>query len=314
MVRESTLKVSLPKGRICCCRVRVSYNGVRLHSIIKLIGLNIVSDYELVVWDFEIALMKKAYIDLEVEYVEGYAYQMRMLPWRRFYSDNYSKRLEAKKNKDNFGIAYYKLLNNSSYGKLLEKPHNDYFCNIINSLGIIDSEIIHKGVDELSINAKYTYLPVGSCIPAYSRVALISLALKIGYEKVCYFDTDSIFFLYDEESWKVWESVNQEDFLGGWALEEMIDRAQFTAPKRYKTLVDGKLSVKAGGMNFKQFLITNGYDSMDEVPYEEVNITSSNWEVQRSYRCKGGTLIHLQQKKMEVPKKYVDIYKKNMLE
>ena len=176
---------------------------------------------------------------------------------------------------------------------------------------------------EIEINARYTYLPVGSCIPAYSRVALIELALKIGWKKILYFDTDSIFFLWDKKTEAVWNQTNQEDFLGGWAMEEFIDKAQFTAPKRYKTMSEGKLSVKAGGINFKEWLISNGYMSEEEgemkpdmsiVPFDEINIISSKWNVQRAYRVKGGTIIEFQEKEVKIPPKYQEIYERNVEE
>lgn len=305
-------------GRICACRIRISYEAVKLHSIIKLIGLDAIDDFELVVWDFEIPTMKKCYANLEIEYIDGYAYKMKRLPWRKYYSDNYKKRLIAKKNHDDFNILFYKLLNNSSYGKHLEKPHNFTLINTINSFGIIDSIIEEK--QEVEVNAKYTYLPVGSCIPAYSRVDLIETALLFGWEKITYFDTDSIFCLYDEDTEKVWQGLNQEDFLGGWGLEEIIDKAQFTAPKRYKTEVNGVLSVKAGGINFGNWLEDNGYideegkPCMASVPFEEINIISSSWQVQRAFRCKGGTLIQFQEKEMQVPSKYEGIYERNVIE
>ena len=305
-------------GRICACRIRISYDFVRLHSIIKLIGLEAIEDFELVVWDFEIPTMKKCYGNLKIEYIDGYAYKMKRLPWRQYYEDNYRKRLIAKKNNDKFYILFYKLLNNSSYGKHLEKPHNVTLINYINDFGIIDS--IQEPKENIQINAKYTYLPVGSCIPAYSRVDLIETALKFGWEKITYFDTDSIFVLYDEETEKVWQSLNQKDFLGGWGFEELIDKAQFTAPKRYKTESEGVLSVKAGGINFNSWLLENDYTDeegkplMDEVPFDEINIISSTWQVQRAFRCKGGTLIQFQEKEMQVPKKYEEIYERNVLQ
>lgn len=304
-----------PLGRISACRIRISYDAVKLHSIIKLIGLDAISDFELVVWNFEIPTMQKCYVNLKIEYIEGYAYKMKRLKWRKYYADNYKKRLIAKKEKDAFFTLYYKLLNNSSYGKFLEKPHNITLVNTINDLGIIDSIPIPK--EEIEINAKYTYLPVGSCIPAYSRVALIELALLIGWRKIVYFDTDSIFFIWDKQTASVWANVNQEDFLGGWAMEEFIDKAQFTAPKRYKTQTDGVLTVKAGGINFKEWLIQKGYikedgtTDMASVPFDEINIVSSKWQVQRAFRCKGGTLIDFQTKEMTIPKKYTEIYERN---
>lgn len=317
-----------PMDKICCCRIKVSYDDVKLHSVIKLIPFDFVEDYELVVWDFEIPTMMKAYVNLRVEYIDGYAYKFKPLIWRNYYANNYKERLKARARDDKFNVLYYKLLNNSSYGKMLERPHEEMFVNIINEDGIIDSEILTK--ESVSESAKYTYLPVGSCIPAYSRVNLIEKALLFGYEKVLYLDTDSIFVIYDKDTEDVWQNCfNHNDFLGGWAIEEMIDKAQFTAPKRYKTETDGKATIKSAGINFDKFkadkiddLLTSESRIVDDeernemiskyqIPYDEVNIVSSEWKVQRAFRCKGGTLIIFQTKKMDIQKKYETIYKVN---
>lgn len=316
---------------INCCRIRITYDDVRLHSIIQLIGVDMITDREIVVWDFEIPTMKKCYVNLKIEYIDGYCYKAKYAPFRNYVKNNYLDRLVAKKNKDAFGTLYYKLLNNSSYGKFLEKPHNERFKNTINDLGVIDSIVEEKGLDEISINARYTYLPIGSCIPAYSRVQLIETAFLFDWKKICYFDTDSIFVLLDEETERVWSTLNQEDFLGGWGLEEICDKAQFTAPKRYKLEVEGKSTIKAGGINFTQYksekvdslISEQGLDVDSDtrremierysIPYSEVNIVSSSWQVQRAYRVKGGTLIEFQTKEISVPKKYIDIYNKNAL-
>lgn len=320
-----------PLGKMCACRIRITYDDVKLHSIIKLIGQDFVQDLEIVVWDFEIATMKKVYVNLEIEYVDGYAYKFRPLPWRKFYANNYDERLKARIKNDDFNVLYYKLLNNSSYGKLLEKPHNQIFANIINDEGIIDSDILQKDADEIEINAKYTYIPVGSAIPAYSRVCLIETALLFGWEKILYFDTDSIFVILDEQTMNVWETqINKVDYLGGWGLEEIIDRAQFAAPKRYKSLSKGKTSIKAAGINFGQFkkdkvdaILTNeakivSEEEKDEmiekyeIPYDEINIVSSSFRIQRAFRCKGGTLIVFQDKEIGVQTKYEKIYENNV--
>ena len=49
------------------------------------------------------------------------------------------------------------------------------------------------------------------------------------------------------------------------------------------------------------------------IPYDEINIVSSNWKVQRAYRVKGGTIIEFQEKKMDIQKKYLSIYEKNVI-
>ena len=317
------------------CHIKVSYDDVKIHSIIKLIGRDFADDVELYVYDFEIPTMRKCYVNLEIEFIDGYCYKSRFLPWREYVHENYVQRLEAKKNHDAYNTLRFKLLNNAgAYGKFVEKPHTEVFQNIINEDGIIDSNIVPKEFDDVlkQYNAKYTYIPLAS-IPAWSRVELIETALKFGWENVLYFDTDSIFCLYNEETKKVLETqINLNDELGGWAVEEICERAQFTAPKRYKLEVkEGdkvKTTIKAGGINF-DFYKEHSYaeevefymkeyglsrkDACDmiDIPFDEVNIISSEWQVQRAYRVKGGTIIEFQTKRMDVQKKYIEVYNQN---
>ena len=306
-----------PQDSIACLHVKVSYWGVKLHSIIQLINLDMIDNFEIWVWDFELPTMFKCYKGLEIEFIDGYWYKSKLLPWRKFYADCYRKRVKAKQDHDAMNVARYKLLINSSYGKLLEKPHNNIIKNIINADGIIDSVIIDKSDEHIEINAKYTYLPVGSAIPARTRVRLVETALMFGWENIAYFDTDSIFVVINDQTMDIWENkIDHRDFLGGWAIEEICDRAQFTAPKRYKTEVNGKASIKAGGINFDAYIKqreietdTEGY----EVSFDEINIISSTWKVMRAYRCEGGTLIRFQTKQMKVAKKYASVYDSNIM-
>lgn len=314
---------------INCCHIRVSYDDVRIHSIIQLIGNDFIEKRELYVWDFEIPTMQKCYINLEIEYIDGYCYKARFLPWRQFVKNNYDNRLKAKAMGDSYNTLRLKLLNNAgAYGKFVEKPHNFVFENIINEFGIIDSKVNEK--EDLKINAKYTYIPLAT-IPAYGRVCLIETALKFGWENVCYFDTDSIFCIYNEHTKAVWETINQNDELGGWGLEEIATRSQFSASKRYKLELDSpqgkKTIIKAGGINFDYYkehthqeelqhylemgMLKKEALALIDIPFDEINIISSVWKVQRAYRVKGGTIIEFQEKKMDVLKKYLEIYEKN---
>ena len=92
----------------------------------------------------------------------------------------------------------------------------------------------------------------------------------------------------------------------------------------------GEVNIKAGGINFtkhKADIIDKEIEENElnvdfntrreminqyQIPYEEVNIISSEWEVQRAYRVKGGTIIEFQKKEISIPKKYVDIYNRNV--
>ena len=317
------------------CHIKVSYDDVKIHSIIKLIGRDFADDIELYVYDFEIPTMKKCYVNLKIEYIDGYCYKSRFLPWREFVHENYVERLKAKAIHDDYNTLRFKLLNNAgAYGKFVEKPHTEIFQNYINEMGIIDSQIVPKEFEDSlkMFNAKYTYIPLGS-IPAWSRVELIETALKFGWENILYFDTDSIFCLYNDFTKNILETqINLKDELGGWAVEEICERAQFTAPKRYKLEVkDGeqvKTTIKAGGINFDFYKEHTHKEEMEfymqeyglsrkdalamiDIPFDEVNIISSKWQVQRAYRVKGGTIIEFQEKTMDVQKKYIEIYNQN---
>ena len=314
-----------------CCHVLISYYGVKLHSVIQLIGIKYIDDYELTLWDFEIETMKKCYENLEIKYIDYYRYKKKPLPWKKYYAFCYYARLNAKKKHDDFNVLYYKLLMNSSYGKSLEHGHMESYENCLDNEGIITSithqKELKEGQELKEYNAKYTYLPYGSMIPAYSRCDLIELALKLGYEKVVYFDTDSIFFIDDEETRaNMAKYMPTQNFLGGWKVEEILTRAQFTAPKRYKAENDkGDVYIKAGGINFIQYLQQKakeeGLSELEDIKeyvnkyhfnFEEINIISSVWKVQRAFRVRGGTIIEFQDKEISVPKKYIDTYNKNV--
>lgn len=284
------------KNKISCIRIQITYSSVKLHSVISLIGIeSALIPITITVWDFELPIMYKCYRNLKIKVLDCYVYSSRYLPFQPLVAENYKKRLEAKAQEDGFGIIYYKLLNNSFYGKLLEKPHNSIFINTIID-GLVGS--FEELKDEIKINAKYTYIPVGSCIPAYSRCQLLSLALEFGYENVIYFDTDSIFAIATDNVMKVWSKTNQEDFLGGWGLEEISERGQFTSPKRYK-LEGAKTIIHAAGLNTSLF---------DDKKFDDVDIINADYVIKRGYKINGGMLVARQSKTIKVPDKYKYIY------
>ena len=299
------------------CHIMVSYSSVKIHSVIKLIGLPFIEEFELYVWNFEIPTMYKCYEDLKIEYIDYYEYDARPLPFRKYIMDNYRKRLQAKEEGNAFFVLLYKLLNNSAYGKFLERPHNVVFANTIGYDGIITCDVIEK--EELELVAKYTYTPIGSSIPAYSRVYLCETALKFDWKDIVYFDTDSIFVIWNENTERVWNTeINRSNWLGGWGLEEMISKSQFTAPKRYKAIDEstGEAYFKIAGVNLKSKIQEKAKDlnikeEKVRFSFEEVNITCEDYFVQRAYRCKGGTLIKMQKKSVDVQAKYKSIYELN---
>ncbi len=297
---------------MACCHVRISYSFAKLHSIIALIGYECVADAELWLWDFEIATAKLCYEDLEIEYIDYYEYQWSYLPWRQYCLDNYNKRLEAKKNGDAFGVMYYKLLNNSLYGKTLENGHPVTYENVMMGDGRLDS-IEHENPNA-KLGGRYTYVPVGSAIPAYSRCALIRAALKLGWQNVLYMDTDSIFFLWNKETRKRIKLLEINEKMGSFGWEDIDDDGNtkltsglFTAPKRYKLQSnDGTFDVKMAGVsNPKE--APNG----DALDYDHVNMIDGYFTAKTKVRVDGGTLIVEKVKHIEVQEKYMGNLQRN---
>lgn len=290
------------KGKITAVRCRVTYSSVKLHSVIQLIGYDSVYDTEITVWDFELLTMFKCYNNLKVELIDCYMYNSKKPAFSEYFKDNYDKRKIAKAEKDAYHIAYYKLLNNSFYGKLLEHGHNTTFIPNIDKSGFNETlkQVTLETDEDFNINGSFTYIPMGSAVPAHTRCWLIETALLFGYKNILYFDTDSIFMLDNKETRAVLETLPMEDDLYNWGMEENANRAQFACPKRYKLeLENGETEAHVAGFDIKG------------ETYDSLNIIEDERAIKRAYRIKGGTIISTQKKKISVDVKYRLIYDKN---
>lgn len=296
-----------PIGQISCVHIRLSYDAVRLHSQIPLIGKDWGIREELWVWSVELPTIKKCYVNARVEYIDGYAYECARLPWRSFYKENFDKRLEAKREGRSLDVVRFKLLNNSSYGKLLEHAHAVAYQNIIGPNH--EPTSIEHPLDVEVDEGKYAYLPIGSLIPAYTRVRLIETAWLFGWENIVYFDTDSIFMLDTPETRAVLKTINLKDELGGWGIENDIAEAQFSAPKRYKLLEKVNVEGESALVPVYHLAGFNGFADRD---YEQVDIVNAEYEVKGTMKVKGGTLVVLKKKEVSVQSKYAEIYRKNV--
>lgn len=305
--RGSYFKGNWTDGSLCirCLHCLISYDSVILHSVIQLIGLDCVTDYEIYLWDFEIPTMRKCYKNLKIEVIDGYAYKAAKLPWAEWILETFRQKEEAGKQGDMFKRGLCKNQINSCYGKFLERPHEIQFENFIDEDGLIDSKEHPADLDD--DNARFTYCPIGGCIPAYSRVRLIEDALTLSPDGryIVYFDTDSIFFLDNETTRENCKKLDIGDGLGQWGWEADIIKGQFVAPKRYKDEYLTKMGtvsreIKAGGITIPKTMT-----------YEEANLIDGSFQAQTAVRAAGGTVIAPVDKKMSVQEKYKAIYQKN---
>ena len=292
-------KPKRPMGTISCCHVRIWFDDVIYHEQIKTIGMPCASGFELWVWDFELFTMAKSYKGFRVKYIDGYEYNASPLPFRKYVLENYEKRLKAIEQGDAFLKAYYKLLNNSFYGKLAERAHETYFENVIKEDGTIDSEV--RSCEKRP--GKYSYVPVASCITAYRRCALVEDALRLSPsgDSVLYMDTDSLFFLENEETKEGIKSLKIGEGLGDFAFEPDIERGQFTAAKRYKLVEkDVGTTIKAGGIT-----MCGGLE------FDKVDLVEGTFTAKTAVRAKGGALIVDKVKKLGVQSKYRATFDRN---
>lgn len=316
ILNKDKFKGYLFYGCITCVRCYISYTNVKLHSIIKLIGIDATSGVEITCWDFELLTMYEAYENLKVELLDCYIYRKRKFPFNEYFKFNYDERKKAKASGDTYNINQKKLLNNSFYGKLLEHGHNEVFIPYIADDGIntTQKKLIDITSDDYNINGTYTYVPAGSCVPAYTRCWLVRTALGLDlkgytppkdfYKNIIYFDTDSIFMLDNEDTREFMKHLDLEDDLYNWGVEEHIEKAQFACPKRYKLKLDDIKRKKDNEIKVAGFQINTSFEATD--------IIRSELFVNRGYRIQGGTIISRQLKVLDVDNKYRMIYENNI--
>lgn len=282
--------------------IKYSYDDIIVPCFIATKDLRFVSEAEAYVYDFEIALAKKCYVNFRVdEYIDYYEYSVKRLKWRNFYLDAFSKKAAAKVSGDKYVETINKLfLNAGGYGKFVEGGHSEEIIPFIDEEdGIVKT--IKKERTDARLTGKYTYYPMGAMIPALTRFQLVTTALKIIEHggKVLYFDTDSIFFKGADD---FEQFIDVGDNLGQWSIESDHKEIEFYVPKRYIYKEEDVFASKAGGFNG---IIVNDVEDFH---------TIKGFEVLSRRKVKGGTLLTLKSKELKVPDKYAIIYERNRVE
>ena len=137
---------------------------------------------------------------------------------------------------------------NQPTGKFGEKPHNNNRKCFLGESGYPEMQLTEK--QDPVTEAKFTYTPFISAVTAYAREFLLRTADYLGFENICYMDTDSLRFFWNKETEQ--RSKNPELFgstLMHFEQDELWTECLFAKPKsyRYTNLEDRKHGRKTGG-------------------------------------------------------------------
>lgn len=262
---------------ICKCRVNVQY---RLVPFRRTLGSDLM-DVVVYCWDFEIPYLFKCYNYAEVAIEDMYIYKTKFSRFGGYFVDNYRQRLNAKSKGDNYGVMYFKILNNSFYGKQGEKAYNTIKIPQIDSLGNVYIVKEELPLEQQKYLSTYTYIPMFSCISALQRCEMMKGIFTIGLAHYYYCDTDSHFTDISLESMTYFKSLEHRDFIGCWDNGEELERAEFVGEKRYKTLTKSNETI----IHNSGFTYENG-----EV-YKDVNLVNDIRTVNTKVRVIGGTIV-----------------------
>ena len=210
--RGEYFKETPPKGKLCVLHIKATFAECTFNPNTH-VDLQFARNVDFYMWDFELPSYIRAYGSFEYKIIDGYAYDIKPFPLKKYFMSNYDKRIAAENAGNWFDALVCKFLNNTSYGKFAEKPFGaQLYYNM--GLDAFTAECLAHS-DKPYYGGPFTYPPLASCMSAYARVKLLDTAYEFGIENVLYMATDSLFVLLNEKTQKVWDSMNHANYLGG---------------------------------------------------------------------------------------------------
>lgn len=162
--------------------------------------------------------------------------------------------------------TFAKLCLNSMYGKFAQSLVNE------KRLIFLDDEEDHlKEIpDEDQELGKGKYLPVSIAVTAAARNALFSVYERIGYDRIIYSDTDSIYIKdYDND---ISDLIHDSDF-GKWAIEREGFEGKFLHAKCYMVNYGKYIDVKVAGLPKTANISKLTFDTFTEgLTFEKVKL------------------------------------------
>jgi len=137
--------------------------------------------------------------------------------------------------------TFAKLCLNSMYGKFAQSLVNEKRYVTLDD----EKDALKEFPDEDQELGKGKYLPVSIAVTAAARDALFTVYEKIGYDRIIYSDTDSIYIKdYNDE---IADLVHNSDF-GKWAIERRGFEGKFLHAKCYMLDYGNYKDVKVAGL------------------------------------------------------------------
>lgn len=136
-----------------------------------------------------------------------------------------------------------KELLNSPYGKEAMNGCSEVKEYKLNNRNIIEGKVVRFEVNE----DVYQNLPLAIAITAHARYELLTTAMKIGFDKILYMDTDSIKYQGDTPSTIY---MDAQEF-GAWKDEGTAELFKTIACKKYVTYMKDKLEYTCAGFSKK---------------------------------------------------------------
>lgn len=232
-------------------------------------------------------------LEISMEYVM--LVKKGMKNYAPFVFKNYEQKALASKEHNNVKKQFYKLLLNSSYGKLAERIERVKGHYEINN----ETGAVHFVQDEVEQDAGASMsVLVGALVTCYARCYILSKIREIHGDKMrdsfVYIDTDSI------HTFKEYDKADAVA-LGGLKLEAVCDAVKYLAPKTY---VDIETVAKDGTIDYSAF----------EIHSKGINITSIINDLKKKQKGKrnGKITLDLINNKFNYGKSYIVLVAMNV--
>lgn len=138
--------------------------------------------------------------------------------------------------------TFAKLCLNSMYGKFAQSLVNEKRKIVLDA----DTDALKEFPDDDQELGKGKYLPVSIAVTAAARNALFSVYDRIGYDRIVYSDTDSI-YIKDYIEGELSDIIHDSDF-GKWAIERSGFKGKFLHAKCYMIDYGDYKDVKVAGL------------------------------------------------------------------